>query len=250
MLNLLSTGLVFVPLERAFGRRPQPLFGTEWREDLLYFCLSSLMVQGLTCLSLAPSLAIVAHTRWTGFRAGIAAQPLWLQVLEIMLLTDLVQYWVRRAFHRNAFLWGFHGVHHAAPALDRLAGSRMHVIEIVVLRAKTVIPTYVLGFRQPAPYAYLVFVYVYATYIHSNVRFDVEWVKPIVTPRFHHWHRGIEPEAVDVNFAIHFPVLDRIFGTYHMPPGRWPSGYGVSSEAVPNGFARQLAFPFVRRRAA
>ncbi len=248
MLNLVFTGLVFVPLERVFGRRPQPLFRTEWREDLFYFLLSSLMVQGLTYLSLAPSLAIVAHTQWGGFRAAVGSQPLWLQILEIMFLTDLVQYWVHRAFHRNAFLWRFHAVHHSAPTLDWLAGSRMHVIEIVVLRGTTVIPMYVLGFQQPALYAYLLFVYVYATYIHSNVRFDVEWLKPvIVTPRFHHWHHGLEREAVDVNFAIHFPVLDRVFGTYYMPAGRWPSGYGVSSEPVPHGFIRQFLFPFVRR---
>jgi sterol desaturase/sphingolipid hydroxylase (fatty acid hydroxylase superfamily) len=249
MLNLVFTGLVFVPLERVFGRRPQPLFRTEWREDLFYLLVSSLLVQGLTYLSLAPSLAIVAHTQWSGVRAAVGSQPLWLQVLEITFLTDFVQYWVHRAFHRHAFLWRFHAVHHSAPALDWLAGSRMHVVEIVVLRGATVIPMYVLGFREAALYAYLVFVYVYATYIHSNVRFDVEWLKPIVvTPRFHHWHHGIEREAIDVNFAIHFPVLDRVFGTYHMPPGRWPVGYGVSSEPVPRGFVRQFLFPF--RRAA
>jgi sterol desaturase/sphingolipid hydroxylase (fatty acid hydroxylase superfamily) len=248
MLNLVFTGILFVPLERVFGRRPQPLFRTEWREDLFYFLVSSLLVQALTYLSLAPSMAIRAHTQWAGFRAAVGAQAVWLQVVEIMFLTDLVQYWVHRAFHRSAVLWRFHAVHHSAPVLDWLAGSRMHVVEIVCLRGATVIPMYVLGFGQAALYTYLVFVYVYATYIHSNVRFDVEWLKPvIVTPRFHHWHHGLEREAVDVNFAIHFPILDRLFGTYHMPVGRWPQAYGVSSEPVPHGYLRQLAYPFGRR---
>jgi len=125
----------------------------------------------------------------------------------------------------------------------------MHVVEIVVLRGVTVIPMYVLGFTEPALYTYLVFVYVYSTYIHSNVRFDVEWLKPVVvTPRFHHWHHGLEREAIDVNFAIHFPIIDRVFGTYHMPRGRWPEAYGVSSEPVPPGFTRQFLFPFARPR--
>jgi sterol desaturase/sphingolipid hydroxylase (fatty acid hydroxylase superfamily) len=249
MLNLIFTGILFVPLEHVFGRRPQPLFRPEWREDLFYFLVSSLMVQGLTFLSLAPSLAIVARTDW-GFRAAVGAQPLWLQVLEIMFLTDFVQYWVHRAFHQSAFLWRFHAVHHSAPVLDWLAGSRMHCVEIVLLRGMTVIPMYVLGFQQAALYAYLVFVFVYATYIHANVKWDVEWLKPlIVTPRFHHWHHGLEREAVDVNFAIHFPVIDRVFGTYHMPPGRWPAAYGVSSDPVPHGFLRQLVYPFSRRPA-
>ena len=249
MLNLVFTGIVFVPLERVFGRRPQPLFRHQWREDLFYFFLSSVLVQTLTYLSLAPSLAIVHHTSWTDLRAAVSAQPVWLQIIEIMFLTDLVQYWLHRAFHRSGFLWRFHAVHHSAPVLDWLAGSRMHLMEIIVLRGTTVIPMYVLGFGENALYAYLIFVYVYSTYIHSNVRFDVEWLKPvIVTPRFHHWHHGLERGAVDVNFAIHFPILDRAFGTYFMPRGRWPKGYGVSSEPVPSGFGRQFMYPFVGGR--
>ena len=54
-------------------------------------------------------------------------------LLEIMLLTDFVQYWFHRAFHRVPFLWGFHAVHHSAKAMDWLAGSRMHFFEIVAL---------------------------------------------------------------------------------------------------------------------
>ncbi len=245
LLNLLFSGILFVPLERVFGRRAQPLFRHEWREDLVYFFVSSVLVQSLTYLSLAPALAVLHHTSWARLRAGVGAQPFALQLVEIMLLTDLVQYWVHRAFHRSRWLWRFHAVHHSAPVLDWLAGSRLHVVEIVVVRGATVMPMYVLGFGQTALYAYLVVVYVYATYIHANVRFDVEWLKPIVaTPRFHHWHHALEPEAVDVNFAIHFPVLDRLFGTYYMPPGRWPEAYGVTSERVPHGFVRQLAYPF------
>ena len=51
-----------------------------------------------------------------------------------------------------------------------------------------------------------------------------------------------------MNFAVHFPFLDRIFGTYYFPAdGRWPGGYGIS-HPVPNGFFRQLVYPFVRSR--
>jgi sterol desaturase/sphingolipid hydroxylase (fatty acid hydroxylase superfamily) len=91
-------------------------------------------------------------------------------------------------------------------------------------------------------------VYLNATFIHANVRFNVEWLKPfIVTPRFHHWHHGIEKEAIDVNFAIHFSWLDRIFGTYYMPPNQWPSGYGVGGHPVPNGYWQQFMYPFKRK---
>lgn len=249
VLNILMTGIVFIPLEKLFGRlTDQPLFRTEWREDLFYFLLSSVLVQSLTYLSLAPSMAILQHTdNWSAFRQSVAAQPLWLQVLEIMFLTDFVQYWFHRAFHQIPFLWGFHAVHHSAQKMDWLAGSRMHIVEIVGLRGMTVIPMYVMGFTENALFIYIFLVYLNATFLHANLRFNVEWLKPlIVTPRFHHWHHGLEKEAIDVNFAIHFPWLDKLFGTYYMPPNQWPSGYGIGGHPVPNGYWQQFFYPFKR----
>ena len=48
-----------------------------------------------------------------------------------------------------------------------------------------------------------------------------------------------------MNFAIHLPLLDRLFGTYHLPD-RWPSGYGVDGHPVPKGYWKQLLYPFQR----
>lgn len=249
LVNLILMGIVFVPIERILGQREQPIFRSEWREDLLYFLISALMVQVLTFLSLAPAMTILHNTEWAGFRRAVGSQPVLLQFVEIMFLTDLVQYWVHRLFHRIPFLWKFHAIHHSAQTMDWLASSRMHVVEIVCLRGFTVIPMYVLGFSEPALYAYLVFVYFLSALVHSNLRLRFGWLDRIlVTPRFHHWHHGIEREAIDVNFAVHFPVLDRIFGTYYLPEdGRWPSGYGIE-QPMPKGFVRQFLYPFVGSR--
>jgi sterol desaturase/sphingolipid hydroxylase (fatty acid hydroxylase superfamily) len=249
ILNLTLTGIVFLPLERLFRRKEQSVFRFEWREDLLYFLISSVMVQSFTYLSFAPSNLILATAQLSSIQAAIASQPLWLQFFEIMFLTDLVQYWVHRLFHKAPWLWKFHAVHHSARTLDWLAGSRMHVVEIVCLRGLTVIPMTVLGFDQSMIYLYLIVVYLYATYIHSNIKFDLEWIKPIlVTPRFHHWHHGIEKEAIDVNFSIHFPIFDRLFGTYYMPKGKWPSGVGVGGHPVPSGYWKQFWYPFTKSK--
>ncbi len=146
-------------------------------------------------------------------------------------------------------LWRFHEIHHSAETMDWIAGARLHLVDVAVTRGLTYVPIYVLGFDQSALVAYVVFVSVQATFIHANVRFEfgrLAWV--VATPRFHHWHHGIEPEAVDKNFAIHLPLLDWLFGTFHLPAGRWPAGYGVHGERpVPEGFARQFAHPFRRR---
>lgn len=247
VLNILLTGFLFIPLEKLFGRlSQQPLFRDEWREDLFYFLISSVFVQTLTLFTLAPSMTILHYTGdWASMRQVIASQPLWLQVIEIMFLTDFVQYWFHRAFHQVPFLWGFHAVHHSAKKMDWLAGSRMHIVEIVGLRSMTVVPMYVLGFAEGALHLYILLVYLNATFVHANVRFNVEWLKPlIVTPRFHHWHHGIEKEAIDVNFAIHFPLFDKLFGTYYMPKNQWPSGYGIGGHPVPNGYWKQFLYPF------
>jgi sterol desaturase/sphingolipid hydroxylase (fatty acid hydroxylase superfamily) len=251
VLNLLFTGSLFIPLEKLFGRlTDQPLFRTEWREDLFYFLLSSLLVQLLTYLSLSPSLTLVAQTAsLQDWRLWVAALPLVVQVLTIMLLTDFVQYWFHRAFHQLPFLWRFHAVHHSAQTMDWLAGSRMHLFEIIALRGLTIVPMYFCGFSESALHIYILFVYLNATFVHANVRFNVEWLKPfIVTPRFHHWHHGLEREAIDVNFAIHFPWLDKLFGTYYMPAKQWPKGYGIGGHPVPNGYWKQFCYPFAPKK--
>lgn len=250
LLNLIFTGIIFIPIERLLKRVDQPIFRHEWREDLFYLLVSSLLVQSLTYLSMIPSNTILATFDLGGIRSSVASQPIVLQFLEIMFLTDFVQYWLHRAFHQFSFLWRFHAVHHSAESMDWLAGSRMHLMEIICLRGCTVIPMYVLGYSDPALYGYIFAVYLFSTLVHANIRTELPWVNGwLVTPRFHHWHHGIEKEAIDVNFAVHFPLFDRLFGTYHLPDdGRWPSGYGVATSPVPKGFVRQHLYPFTRDR--
>ena len=246
ILNLIFLGAIFIPIERMFKKVDQPILRYEWREDLLYFFISTLFVQSLTYLTLSPSLtALAATTQLNSMRAAIASQPVVLQFFEIMFLTDVVQYWFHRSFHRIPWLWSFHAVHHSAQAMDWLAGSRMHVVEVILLRSFTTLPMYVVGFGEPALYAYIFFVYILSVFIHSNVRIPFGFLRYIIaTPRFHHWHHGLEEEAIDVNFAIHFPVIDMVFGTFHLPGSRWPNGYGVGGHPVPKGFWRQFIYPF------
>jgi sterol desaturase/sphingolipid hydroxylase (fatty acid hydroxylase superfamily) len=246
ILNVLFTGTLFIPIENLFPLyKKQPLFREEWREDLFYYFVSSMLVQILAFLTLLPGQEIVAHTAWTDFRDAIARQPLVLQIPEIMLLTDLVQYWVHRAFHRIPFLWNFHAVHHSAKTLDWMAGARMHFIEILLLRGLTVIPMLALGYSQIAVQGYILLVYAYSTFIHTNVRFAPKALeKWIVLPRFHHWHHGIDREAIDVNFAIHFPHLDHLFGTHYLPEKAWPKGYGIPAP-MPSGYIGQFLYPLL-----
>ena len=248
LLNVLFTGLLFIPIERIFARnKDQTVFREEWREDLFYYLVSSLFVQILTYLTLAPSNFVIHSQDLNAVRAWARELPWIVQIVIIMLLTDFAQYWLHRAFHRVPFLWRFHAVHHSARSMDWIAGARMHFLEIIVLRSVTATPMLVIGFDESAIQTYMLIVYVYSTFIHSNVGSSFGVLEKIlVFPRYHHWHHGIEKEATDVNFAIHFPFLDRLFGTHHLPEGRWPAAYGIEGHPVPKGYWKQLLYPFRR----
>ena len=114
-------------------------------------------------------------------------------------------------------------------------------------RAVGFVPLYVLGFAPQPVYAYLVFVSFHAIFVHANVRFEFRRLAPVIgTPRFHHWHHAAEAQAVDRNFAIHLPVLDRLLGTLYLPE-RWPTRYGIEGDPVPGHYLGQVVHPFVRR---
>ena len=99
-----------------------------------------------------------------------------------MLVADLTQYAVHRTFHSVGWLWPFHAIHHSSRTLDWLAGSRLHVVNIIVTRALILVPLFALGFSQMALYIWLVIVAVQATLNHVNIRFDVPILNQFVRP--------------------------------------------------------------------
>ncbi|MGH6630229.1 MAG: sterol desaturase family protein, partial [Burkholderiales bacterium] len=250
-LNLLLLTLVFVPLERAFARWPeQTTFRFGWTTDGAHFMVSHLAVQALSFMTLLPATALARFWQPVALQSAIRNQPLLIQFLEILLLADLTQYGIHRAFHRSPLLWRFHAIHHSSRAMDWLAGSRLHVVDVLTTRGLVLVPVFLLGFEQPALYAYLLFVSFHAVFIHANVRFRFGWLESVITtPRAHHWHHAVAP--LDKNFAVHLPVLDRLFGTQHLPRDTagtgWPTAYGIDGNPVPEGWGRQLLHPFRNR---
>jgi sterol desaturase/sphingolipid hydroxylase (fatty acid hydroxylase superfamily) len=145
-------------------------------------------------------------------------------------------------------LWPFHAIHHSSEQMDWLAGSRLHLVDVIVTRGLTYVPIFVLGFSERALMVYVFLVAAQATFIHANVRWQFRMLQRIVvTPAFHHWHHSAERESVDKNFAVHTPIWDRLFGTYYLP-NRWPTAYGLSDRRdVPTRWVSQLIYPLRRR---
>lgn len=248
VLNLMLYSAVFIPLERLFALRPeQPVFRAGWTVDLTYFFVNSLLIEVLTLITLTPALVLFGWAEHAPLRRAIASLPLAAQVPLVVLAADFTQYWVHRTFHAVPALWDFHAVHHSAEQMDWLAGSRLHLVDVMVTRGLSYVPIFVLGFSNAAIYVYVFLVAAQATFIHANVRWRLRAVRGFVaTPAFHHWHHAADREAVDRNFAVHTPLWDRLFGTYYLPD-RWPQAYGISGgRRVPHGWWRQFVHPFRR----
>ena len=246
VLDLLGSALIFIFIEKLFAlRRDQPVFRPEWQTDLHHFIVNH-MVVGFVLL--ATNLLVHKLFGWAandGLRGWVANLNFWVALFLIILVADLVQYWTHRAYHEVPLLWRLHAVHHSVKSMDWLAGSRQHFIELLITRTLVLAPIYVLGFGKEVIDAYIVIVGFQAVFNHANVSVRLGPLRYlIVTPNFHHWHHAQDDEAIDKNYAAHFAFLDHLFGTAVQSDRKWPQQYGVVGDYVPNGFWKQVMFPF------
>ena len=250
VLNLILYSLIYIPLERVFAKHPeQPTFRKEWRVDLTYFFFNTLFIQVLSLMTMRPAMVFFDWARLPAIAQTVSGLPVLVQVPLCVLVADLAQYWVHRAFHTIPVLWRFHAIHHSAKSMDWLAGARLHLVDVLVTRGLTYVPIYVLGFSETAIGIYVVIVATQATFLHANVRWEFPVIRRFVaTPCFHHWHHAAEREAIDKNFSVHSPLWDWVFGTYYMP-GWWPKRYGLCDrQEMPASWTLQLIQPFRRDR--
>jgi lathosterol oxidase len=247
LLDLLLTAAIFVPLERLFPlRQEQGTFRNQWTLDVVYFMSTHLPIQVLSFLILLPAIQFAKYLSVPGLQTLIARLPWLLQFFMAVLVADIAEYFIHLAFHKVPFLWRFHAVHHSSTALDWLSGSRGHFFEDTIVRASIITPL-MIAFSQPIILGYLIVVTLQATWSHCNFAPSPRWLaKCLVTPKYHHWHHTSQKEGLDKNFAVHFPWIDRIFGTYYLPD-EWPKLYGLDGEQISPGFIRQTIEPFTKR---
>jgi sterol desaturase/sphingolipid hydroxylase (fatty acid hydroxylase superfamily) len=249
VLDLLGSTLIFVFVEKLFPlRKDQPVFRAEWQTDFHHFIVNHLVV-GFVLL--ATNLMVHKFFGWAakdGVQAWVQGLPFWAGLLLIVLVADLVQYWTHRAYHEVPMLWRLHAVHHSVKSMDWMAGSRQHILELLITRTLVLAPIFVLGFSKDVIDAYIVIVGFQAVFNHANVSVRLGPLRYlIVTPNFHHWHHSQDDEAIDKNYAAHFAFLDHVFGTAVQSDREWPARYGVVGDYVPAGFWRQFLFPFAWR---
>jgi len=243
--NLLLAALIFIPIENLLPMHEgQKVLRRAWLNDLVYALLNGIVVGlGLGVII----IFVMVASSWlvpTAFKAAVADQPYWLQLIELIVLGDLGFYSVHRLFHSVPGLWRFHAVHHSIEEMDWLAAHRVHPLDQILTRGASLVPCFALGFSQWAVIAYAALYHWHSLMLHANIRINfgpLRWL--VASPEFHHWHHSNRPEAYDKNFAGQFALWDFIFGTAHLPKGQKPGHYGTNDQ-VPAGYVAQIAYPF------
>jgi len=245
LLDMLLMTMIFSPIEVLWPAYPkQSVFRSEWLLDIVYFLSTHLPIRITSFLILLPATQLTTYLGLPGLLEATGRLPLLVQFFLAVLVADLAEYAIHRALHQVPFLWRFHAIHHSSKALDWIAGSRAHIVDDLLIRGLMLIPMMFI-FSHGIIVAYLLFVTIHATWTHCNFGPSIKWLEPfLIFPRFHHWHHTSQKEAIDKNFAIHFPWIDKLFGTYYYPEETWPDTYGLHDEKIPAGFWGQTFYPF------
>ena len=243
--KLLITMSVFIPLEFLLPRlQEKRVFRKNWQLDLCYALASGLIVSAGIVFIIVMGVLLITPILSPSVTEFIAGQPLYLQVIEIMIIADLGYYLIHRMFHENPTLWKLHAIHHSIEEMDWLAAHRVHPIDQIMTRGISLIIPYTFGFSTAA-IAIFFLIFGWHSYLkHSNVniRFGpLKWL--LASPTYHHWHHANEAHAFDRNYAGQLPIFDIIFGTAIMEEKEGPKHYGTDTE-IPADFVGQIMLPF------
>ena len=159
ILDLLGSSLIFIFIEKLFAlRKEQPVFRAEWQTDFQYFVINHLIVGFILLATNLLAHKFFGRAANDGIRGWVAGLNFWVALFLIILVADLVQYWTHRAYHEIPMLWRIHAVHHSVKSMDWLAGSRQHILELLITRTLVLAPIYILGFAKEVIDAYIIIV--------------------------------------------------------------------------------------------
>jgi sterol desaturase/sphingolipid hydroxylase (fatty acid hydroxylase superfamily) len=240
-LSLIFLSLVFIPMEKVFpAKKNQKTFRPHWITDLFYFLGQYLLWGFLVIWILSYFSFWLNEIVPSEFRNIIKKQANWIQIIEVVILSDFLIYWGHRLQHKVDFLWRFHKVHHSSDHLDWLAAHREHPLDSIYTIGIINLPAFIMGFSLEALTGLIAFRGIWAIYIHSNVKLPLGILGKIIgSPELHHWHHDLERDRG--NYANISPMMDIIFGT-HTSPKEEPKQFGIK-ESFPKSYLGQLIHP-------
>jgi len=171
----------------------------------------------------------------------ISAWPVYLQVLFFFVTHDFYIYWFHRLQHHSKFFWRTHEAHHSVKQVDWMAGSRSHVMEIIINQTIEFAPIILLGADPMVVPIKALIDAVWGMYIHSNINVKSGKLQYIINgPEMH-------PDDINVfyaNFSTKLAIWDWIFDTAYLPPKK-PEKFGLYYK-YPKDYFLQHAFSVKR----
>jgi sterol desaturase/sphingolipid hydroxylase (fatty acid hydroxylase superfamily) len=188
------------------------------------------------------------HFDWSSLQF-VSKWPLALQVLFFLVTHDLYIYLFHRFQHSNKIFWRIHEAHHSGKEVDFLAGSRSHVLEIIINQTIEFAPVILLGASPEVIPIKALIDSMYGMYIHANINVKTGKLKYIFnSPELHLWHHANYREVFHANFATKLSIWDYLFGTLYDPghkPGNEKENWGLYYD-YPRDYFLQHAFSVKR----
>jgi sterol desaturase/sphingolipid hydroxylase (fatty acid hydroxylase superfamily) len=136
-----------------------------------------------------------------------------------LVILDFAAYWLHRWQHRFDWWWALHSLHHSQRQMGFWADDRNHLLDDVLIDGAFALVALAIGVPPAQFIAIVVAGRVIESLSHANLKlhFGPVGERILVSPRYHRMHHAIgmghEGQARGCNFAVLFPVWDRIFGT-------------------------------------
>jgi sterol desaturase/sphingolipid hydroxylase (fatty acid hydroxylase superfamily) len=174
----------------------------------------------------------------------LAALPLPVQMIIFLVGEDIILYWAHRLFHGQR-MWRYHAVHHSSEELDWISAARFHPVELFLRGVSADVIMLLIGISPNVLVVLGPLTIAHSAFVHANLNWTLGPFKYVIaTPVFHRWHHTAADRGGEKNFASTFPILDILFGTFYMPKGELPDGYGIGEPEYPASFPAQLVHPF------
>ena len=147
--------------------------------------------------------------------------PIWALVILFLVAHDFYIYWFHRLQHENKLLWRTHEAHHSVTEVDWLAGSRSHILEIIINQTIEFAPIVLLLDNHTAAIVVPIKALLdamWGLWIHSNIDAHTGKLQYIINgPEMHQWHHSDHQEVFYSNYSTKFAIWDWLFGTAFLP---------------------------------
>jgi sterol desaturase/sphingolipid hydroxylase (fatty acid hydroxylase superfamily) len=165
-------------------------------------------------------------SRWTqineiGLFQSVQA-PAVVVFVVLLVVSQFLSYLIHVAFHRYAWLWPIHAVHHTDVDVDVTTSYRHHPLEALISLPVVSPLILLLGIPQNVAIAFTLFEIGATLFSHSNIRIPEPLEKYlrliILTPDFHRLHHCAQVRFTNSNYGSQVPWFDYLFGTASARP--------------------------------